>query len=97
LEYTQNHKTTATENASILYERLLVNAQEHKNIDSFPEHQNTSYGELVALLQAKEALEKNDFDTAIHHFNWVISHTKNASLKQISETRLARVLVAKNQ
>ena len=93
----QNHKNAQTENASIFYERLLINLQEHKKIDYSPERQNTAYGQLIALLQAKEAIQKNDFDTAIDNLKWVMSHTKNSALKQIARIRLARVLLAQNK
>lgn len=92
----QNHKKTQTENASILYERLLLNIQDHKKID-YPEQQNTAYGQLAALLDAREAVNRGDVNTAVNDLTWVINHTKNSSLKQISRIRLARALLAQNK
>lgn len=92
----QNHKKTQNENASILYERLLVNLQDHKKIN-YPERQNTAYGHLATMLHAREAVNEGDLDTAVNDLKWVISHTKNSGLKQISRIRLARTLLAQNK
>ena len=92
----QSHKKTQIENASILYERLLINLQDHKKIN-YPERQNTAYGHLAALLHASEAVNEGALDTAANDLSWVISHTKNSSLKQISRIRLARTLLAQKK
>ena len=92
----QHHKKTQTENASILYERLLINLEDHKKIN-YPERQNTAYGHLATLLRASEAVNEGDLDTAADDLSWVISHTKNSSLKQITRIRLARTLLAQKK
>jgi len=92
----QNYKKTQTENASILYERLLVNLQDRKEIN-YPERQNTAYGHLATMLHAHQAVNQGDLDTAANDLTWVINHTKNSSLKQISRIRLARTLLAQNK
>lgn len=93
----QEYKTKQIEKASLHYEKLLANIQEQKHVDYSKKQENTPYGQLIALLAAQAAIEQNDLDTAINHFNWIISHTKNSGLKQISRIRLARVLLAQNK
>jgi predicted negative regulator of RcsB-dependent stress response len=54
----------------------------------------TPYANASALLEAKIAVEKQDLATATKKLQWVIDHSRDASLRTIARIRLARVLLA---
>ena len=95
----EDHKNTQTESASIAYERLLLTLQNHKKIDypvnNIPE--NTGYGQLAMLLKTQEKIKQGNFPEAINNLNWVINHTQDSGLRQISRIRLARILLAQKK
>ncbi|MDP4121378.1 MAG: tetratricopeptide repeat protein [Bacillota bacterium] len=97
LYFWQEYKDKQTENTSILYEQLLASIKSKQPIDYDKKMPNNAYGHLSALLQAKAAIQQGNFDAAMNNLTWVIQHTQDVGLKQISRIRLARVLLAQNK
>lgn len=63
----------------------------------FTEYPKTPYGQLAALMLAREDVVEKDYVSAQNHLNWVIDNSKEKSIKQIARLRLARVLLAMNK
>ncbi|WP_440053844.1 YfgM family protein [Pseudoalteromonas sp. T1lg65] len=58
------------------------------------EHSGSSYAVLAAFVAAKEAVEKNDLDTAASKLSWAAENVQNPELQATALLRLARVQVA---
>lgn len=87
--------------ASAIYDEMLtVRAQ--NNADAtfvqaqklFDHYPKTIYAELAALMLARDAANKKDYQKATTQLNWVISHSGTASMRQIARLRLARTQLA---
>jgi predicted negative regulator of RcsB-dependent stress response len=90
--------------ASAIYDEMLTlraqnNAgatliQAQKLFDHYPK---TTYGQLAALMLARDAAKKKDYENATHRLNWVLKHSGTSSIRQIARLRLARVQLAEQQ
>lgn len=98
--YWHNYKSQYTARASLAYTEMLSAREQHKaeefNLFAnrlLQDYTRSPYATFAALMLAKEAVDKNNFDSAITQLNWVIDHSKNASLRQIARLREARILL----
>lgn len=61
------------------------------------DYDDTSYASMAALLQARFAAEKNDWDKAAVALTWVVEHGDDEGLAHIARLRLARVLLQQDK
>lgn len=61
------------------------------------DYDDTVYASLAAMLQAKLATEKNDWDKASSALNWVVENTDDEGLRHIARLRLSRVLMQQDK
>lgn len=57
------------------------------------DYDDTVYASMAALLQARLAAEKNEWDKVSTSLNWVMENTDDEGLSHIARLRLARVLL----
>lgn len=101
--YWQNYKNHILEEASRLYDEMLVqNAENHIEpatakanllINKYPK---TPYATMAALMLGRYASAK-DPKAASTQFNWVITHSKDPSIREIARIRLARLRINENK
>lgn len=100
--YWLSYQLEKKQHASELFDQLLL--EENINPDSLlipriatelrEHYARTIYAPLAALLEAKNAVEKNDLTTAEKKLQWTIDHTRKSDIRNIATIRLARVLLA---
>lgn len=100
-----NYQETQSANASALYQTMLesVLGQEPDNVESRTraaelaqqlrdEYPDSRYSRYAALMQARLAVEAQDFATAERLLNEVVDNADDEALKEVARQRLARVL-----
>ena len=100
-----NYQETQAANASALYQTMLesVLGQEEDNLESRTraaelaqrlrdEYPGSGYSAYAGLMQARLAVEAEDFDTAESLLKEVVDQTDDEGLKEVAKQRLARVL-----
>lgn len=90
--------------ASAVYDEMLTlraqnNAagtliQAEKLFDHYPK---TTYGQLAALMLARDAAYKKDYAYATSKLNWVLEHSSTPAIRQIARLRLARIQLAEQK
>lgn len=101
--YWQSYRNKILSHASVMYDEMLtLHAQNNttgavtqakKLVDQYAK---TPYASMAALMLAREAVLNKNNAEAITQLNWVLSHGKDRSLREITRIRLARVLIADN-
>ncbi len=89
-------------NAAILYEQLQAGLQQDPSgrvvddiaNDLTQNYAHTPYASLAAFFAAKNEVNKNDLAMAEQRLQWVVTHSKTPTLRQIARLRWARVLLA---
>src|SRR5829696_2190871 len=76
-----NSSATSKSDASELANNLLT------------EYKNTPYADMAALYLAKTEVDKNNYQAAQTHLNWLIKHSDSAAIKQIAKDRAARIYI----
>ncbi len=96
----QDHLRSQAEEASLIYQRVVVNvtAERHDDVRSqaaeiIRDYPKTGYAVLASLLAAKSAFSENDVDGARRHLEWVIENADSAGFRDLARLRLARVLI----
>ncbi len=102
--YWQRYREVQLAQASALFNTLLADANQHKEIvaardaqqlqDSYP---RTPYAQLATLYLARSAADNKKFAIAEQQLNWVLHHHPAAPLQAITHLRLAKVLLADNK
>lgn len=105
----QDHKRQKAEEASAIYEQLLVlvdsdatkplSESDRNKAASLAEELKTGnsqslYAYTAAFFMAKLAVEQEKLDAAASELNWVLSAKPDAATSQVARLRLARVLAA---
>lgn len=103
-QWWQKHALKIRGLASSSYEQMMVDmteddfsgveAQANHLLSNYP---NTVYGSVVALVQAKQAVDKGVIEEAKVKLQWVIENTSVKVYKQIAQLRLARVLAQQKE
>jgi len=97
-----DHLVTQGEEASDLYEQMAADVREEMGNDSEIEaiadqltqnYKSTPYSTFSSLLQAREAVEKDDIESAKTHLQWVLDNTNNDEFRHIARLRLSRLLL----
>ncbi|MDX3774590.1 tetratricopeptide repeat protein [Chromatiaceae bacterium AAb-1] len=94
--YYQIEQRTASEQASSQYNQLLeqqgVSEDWQADVQTFiSNNEKNAYATFAALLAAKDAIEKQQYDEAADKLNWVHKNSKDTAVKAIAQLRLARV------
>lgn len=98
----QDHLVVQGEIASDLYEQMATDVREEKGNDTEIEaiadqltqdYKSTPYSTFSSLLQAREAVEKDDIESAKTHLQWALDNTKNDEFRHLARLRLSRLLL----
>ena len=100
----QDHQVTQGEQASNLYEQMVANISQEKEIVTnkdigaiadqlHQDYKSTPYSTFSSLLQAREAVEKDDIESAKSHLQWVLDNTNSDEFRHIARLRLSRLLL----
>lgn len=102
--YWHQRQENILKRASIGYEEMIaahtqnntrVAEQAAKKIyDQYPD---LAYGQMAALMLARENITQHDFKHAEAHLNWVMTHSSIPALRQIARIRLARLFIAQHK
>lgn len=100
----QQHEVKSAQQASALYEQLLVaqttpqNPQTMQIADTLMNnYARTPYASLAGLQIANNAVQQGNLDLAAQKLQWVSAHASVKSIQQIAKIREARVLIAQNK
>lgn len=98
----QDHLVVQGENASDLYEQMAADIREGKGTDTDiaviadqlnQDYKSTPYSTFSSLLQAREAVEKDDISAAKNHLQWVLDNTDNDEFRHLARLRFSRLLL----
>ena len=96
----QDHLVVQGENASDLYEQMAADTRQEQGADVtaiadqlIQDYKSTPYSTFSSLLQAREAVEKDDIESAIIHLQWVLDNTNNDEFRHLARLRLSRLLL----
>jgi predicted negative regulator of RcsB-dependent stress response len=102
--YWENYENKVLTNASSVYDEMLtLRAQSNANgtlvqakklMSHYPK---TPYAQMAAFMLARDAITNKNYPEANKQLNWVIDHSKSASLREIAKTRLARIFISQNK
>jgi len=102
--YWQQRQTKILYHASAVYDEMLamrsqndVQATLVQAKKLFSHYPQSVYGQFAALMLARDAAQKKNYDEAQKYLNWVIDHTNVPSINQIARLRLARIFIAKTK
>jgi len=104
-QYFQAETVKHAEQASVLYEQVLVNSDNASKINDQiaivnqleAEFTDTPYASLSALIVAKQQYEAGQVEKAQQQYRWVIENANQEELKYIAKIRLSRLLLSNNQ
>ena len=100
----QDHLVVQGENASELYEQMAADIRQEKETDTNndidaianqlnQDYKGTPYSTFSSLLQAREAVEKDDIESAKTHLQWALDNTDSDEFRHIARLRLSRLLL----
>ncbi len=101
--WTERQNKTLFHASQVYDEMITVRAQNNeartviqskKLLERYPQ---TGYGEMGALMLAREAVLKKEYKEAEKQLEWVIAQSKNASMREIARLRLARILIMRKK
>ncbi len=102
--YWQQRQNKMLDHASSVYDEMLtMRAQNDANVTLvqaqklFSHYPKTTYGQMAALMLARDAVIKKNYPEAEKRLNWVLDHSNTDSIRQIARLRLARVLLTENK
>lgn len=86
--------------ASAMYDEMLAfraqNNEHNMTIEAnklIAHYPKTPYAEMAALMLARSAVEKKQYDEALTQLSWVVKHTSTDSLRAIAQIRMARIFI----
>ncbi len=96
----QDHLVIQGQQASDLYEQMIVDIHQEKEIDTTTiadklnqDYKSTPYSTFSSLLQARIAVEKDDIKSAKTHLQRVLDNADNDEFKHLARLRLSRLLL----
>jgi len=105
--YWQGELVTQGENASDLYEQMTADIRQKKETNTdldkdieaianqlIQDYQSTPYSTFSSLLQAREAVEKDDINAAKGYLQWALDNTDSDEFRHLARLRLSRLLLA---
>ena len=104
-QYYQTENINHEEQASILYEQVLVRSDDPSKINEQlasvnqleAEFKDTPYASLSALIVAKQQIAAGQVEKAQQQYLWVIENAKQTELKYLAKVRLSRLLLTNKQ
>lgn len=100
----QNRQLKILSHASSVYDEMLARRSQNDPVATLVQAQKilthypqTIYGQMAALMIARDAAVKKDYALAIEKLNWVIAKTKVTPLRQMAKLRVARILITQHQ
>ncbi len=102
----QDYKARHATEASALYTELLLKmdaaTQSTGESDELvttlrTKYDNTVYASLAVLAAAKQAVDRNDIDTAIGHLEWVIKQADQPEIAITAKLRISRLYLAQGK
>lgn len=102
--YYQSYRNRILSHASRVYDEMLTDRSQNNVQETqiqaeklFTHYSSTPYGDMAALMLARQAVNKKDYIEASKKLNWVLKHGHSDSLRQIARLRLARLLIAEQK
>ena len=102
--YYQSYQTRILSHASRVYDEMLTDraqnniegtlVQAQKLLSHYP---STPYGEMAALMLAREAVNKKDYSEALKQLSWVLDHSHQAAVRQMARLRIARIYITQQR
>ena len=99
LQYKHLHARSQARTASFIYDRLLVAIQANQELEASTQidtlmhrYKATVYAPLAALMAAKLAVTHEQWDKALEHLHFVLSHSPKGSFAEIARLRIVDIL-----
>lgn len=99
LQYTRLQTAREARAASLIYDKMINAMQGNHPSEGLDyadtimrDYKKTTYASLAAFMAAKEAVSKAQWDKALEHFQFVLSHTPKGSFADITRLRMASIL-----
>ncbi len=104
-QYYQDYSIRHKDEASILYETVLlnqartdvINEQQTRVNQLSSDYSDTPYASLASLILAKQHIAAGEIVQAQQLLQWVVNNTNQTELAYIAKIRLARVLASSDQ
>ena len=104
-QYYQAESISHEEEASVLYEQVLVRSDDPSKMNEQlasvnqleAEFKDTPYASLSALIVAKQQIATGQVEKAQQQYLWVIENAKQSELKYLAKVRLSRLLLTNKQ
>ncbi|RDH83708.1 MAG: hypothetical protein DIZ80_06090 [endosymbiont of Galathealinum brachiosum] len=104
-QFYQTDSINHTEQASVLYEQVLIQSENPSKINDQlasvnqleAEFKDTPYASLSALIIAKQHIAAGQDDKAQQQYQWVIENANQDELKYLAKIRLSRLLLTNQQ
>ena len=104
-QYYQQQTVNHAEHASILYEEVMIKAENPQGIDEVrgkvnqleAEFADTPYASLAALVLAKQYFAADQYEKAQQQYEWVIANSQQDDTRYLAKLRLARLLLSDKQ
>jgi predicted negative regulator of RcsB-dependent stress response len=102
--YFQERQANILRHASSIYDEILTMRAQNDPAGTYVQAQKlfshyprTTYGQMAALMLARNAIIRKDYYEAEKYLNWVLDHSNLSSFRQIARLRLARLMVAEHK
>lgn len=103
----QAHLTVKSQEASELYQQMLIEFNDKENVAQnediknisnqlLNDYKSTSYAVFASLLMASKAVEQDDIENAQKYLRWALENAKNDEILHIIRLRLARLLLSEH-
>lgn len=101
--YWQQRQIKILTHASAVYDEMLTKRAQNDPAATliqaqklFSHYPKTAYGQMAALMLARDATTKKNYEEAKKQLQWVLDKSSIPSLRQIARIRMARILIAEN-
>jgi predicted negative regulator of RcsB-dependent stress response len=102
--YYQSYRSRILSHASRVYDEMLTDRAQNNIKETavqaeklFSHYPSTPYGEMAALMLAREAVDQKNMAEAHKHLSWVLDNSHTAAIRQIARLRLARLFIAEQK
>ncbi len=102
--YWQAHTRQQAEQAEVAYSAVLdaLTAKRHDDAATRAtalreEHPSSPYADQADLALARDAVDRREFDVAATRLRAIVDGSRDAELRQVARTRLARVLIEQSK
>lgn len=99
LQYQHLHARSQARTASFIYDRLLLAMQANQALEASTQidtlmhrYKATVYAPMAALMAAKLAVTHEQWDKALEHLHFVLSHSPKSDFAEIARLRIVDIL-----